>query len=79
MEMLTSDAAARILSVSRATILQYIKRGWLSGTRLPPRAAGYPGQWRIPMQSVQLLLRRCYSSERVETSDGTGPRAVARR
>lgn len=47
---LTSVQAARQLQVSRATVADYARRGWIRGQRV---GRG----WRIEADSVQQLLR----------------------
>ncbi len=52
-QLLTTTEVARLLNVSKSTVLRYVREGYLAGTvRLPS------GYLRIPRSSVEELLRR---------------------
>ena len=49
-DMLTTDQAARLLGVDRATVARWLRLGQLRGVRLPS------GHWRIRREDVNRLL-----------------------
>jgi excisionase family DNA binding protein len=52
-ELLTTSQVAKRLSVSKSTVLRYVREGHLPGTiRLPS------GYLRIPRSAVEALVRR---------------------
>jgi excisionase family DNA binding protein len=54
---LNASEVAKLLSVDRATISRWIKRGLLKAER--PRGAR---RWRVPLAAYQQLLKHHYES-----------------
>lgn len=69
---LTARATAAILAVSTKTLYCYLRRGILTGARIPAARAWYErapkggrAYWRVSLASVEALLIRSYDGGKV--------------
>lgn len=65
-EFLTSEEAAQILRVTRATVMNMIKRGQLKGKKVG--SGGVSSPWRIPKKDVIEYVELETENSNVKTS-----------